>query len=268
MLARRGLATEFFVPDFESPELHHLGLIIATSQKAIQNGVRRHEIVILEPPAYSREIDAIASQLSLSLESHMIIPTRLRWGEDVGDRECICLIDLADPLLENIDTEDFTRIQSLVSSPSKLIWVASASTPAGALAIGMARSIRNEVAGKQLYTLSVQEKSMETPETLAQVLTQLVTNPTKDSEFLEEDGLLKTCRVVEDPHLDAEMSLTLAEKKDRIEADRLDNAIGAQKLAVLDQGTLDSVCLETDDIAATGLADDEVEIEVRATGLK
>lgn len=201
----------------------------------------------------------------------MIIPKRVRWRtdlEDLNDKECICLMELEKPLLEDIGDEDFAKIQKLVSSPLRLLWVTSLDTPAGALAVGMARSIRNEIAGKQFRTVSIQDKSTGTLENLTQLLVQLAITPTIDSEFLEEDGVLKTCRLIEDASLDEIVSQTRAEGKDRIESVPLEKAIGPQKLAIQNQGMLDSICLEADDLAAMALGDDEVEIEVKATGLK
>ena len=247
-----------------------MSVVVATPKVSIQNGVGHHEVVILEPPESSPAIDALALQLSLNLENHMIVPKRTRWGQqvDYGHGEFISLIELSKPLLDNISDEDFTAIQKLMSSPSKLLWVTSLDTPAGALAAGMARSIRNEIAGKQFRTLSVQESSMKTTERLAQLIAQLAISQPTDSEFLEEDGVLKTCRVVEDAGFDDQVSHTLVEAKDRIESIPLEQAVGAQKLAIYNIGMLDSICLEKDDHAAMALANDEVEIEVKATGLK
>lgn len=270
-MTRHGLDPEFSISDFEYVEHQHLSIVVATPRLPVQHVFSRHEIVILEPPESSHTIDALAAELSMSLESYKVTPKRMRWGQDLegfGDMDCICLLELAEPLLEDIGLEDFARLQRLVSSTAKLLWVASLDTPAGALAVGMARSIRNEVASKEFRTLSVQGTSIKTPKTLAQLLTKLAVTPTKDSEYLEEDGLLKTCRVVEDALLDEQTSQTLIEEKDRIESIPLGCVIGAQKLAVLNQGLLESICLAADDLASTELADDEVEIEVKATSLK
>ena len=270
MLSHHGLATEFSLPDFESAESQRLSAVVATPRVTIQNGVRHHEIIILEPSEPSQAIDDLAAQLSLNLESHMITPRRMRWGKhlDFSQGEIICLMELAKPLLDVVRKEDFATIQEIVSNPSKLLWVAPLSIPAGALAAGMARSVRNEVAGKQFRTLSVEKHTTETNERLARLVTQLAITPTADSEFREEDGVLKICRVVEDEVFDEWVSQTLIEGKERIESIALEEAVGAQKLAIHNIGMLDSICLEPDDHATSMLADDEVEVEVKASGLK
>ena len=246
-------------------------MIVATPNITVANGVQHHEVVILEAPESTHTANAVAVQLALELESHSFKPRRLRWGtklDDLNNKECVSLLELETSFLENIGEKDFGRIKELLTSPSKVLWVTSCQSPAGALSVGMGRSIRNEMPGKQFRTVSVQENSLETPEKLAQMLLQLTIASTRDSEFLADDGVLKICRVVEDAALDDEVSAFGAEGKDRIESMPLEEAAGPQKLALQSQGLLDSMCLETDPLAATVLESDEVEIEVKATGLK
>ena len=131
----------------------------------------------------------------------------------------------------------------------------------------MARSIRNETSGKRFRTLSIKEKSMGSPERVAPLLTRLIASSTPDSEFVENDGVLQICRVVEDVSMNEEMARMMTEVRERIESIPFEQVQGPQKLAIKAQGMLDSICLEPDDIQGQ-IEDDEVVIEVRATCLK
>ncbi|KAL6718615.1 hypothetical protein ACLMJK_002849 [Lecanora helva] len=267
ILRQHSLSRVISIPDFDS---QHLNMMVVSPEMHLQNGIHEREIVILEPAEPSHLMDELATQLSSNLAMDTISSKRLRWGQDFEvptNAECICLVELEESLLQGIRQEDFPKLQQLVSRPSKLLWITRANAPSGALAVGLARSIRNEDAGKELRTLSVQEESIVDTDRLAQSIAQLAASKTQDSEFKMDDGVLHTCRVVQDIRLDKRVSQTLAESRDRVEHIPLDHAVNAQKLAVRHLGTLDSLCLEEDDLALLDLGDDEVEIEVKATGL-
>lgn len=273
LLPQHGFSPDLLVRDFESTQHQQVGIIVGTPMtKTIQNGIQHPEIVILEAPEPSEGACILASQLASMLESISFTSLRLKWGDDdqlLKGRQCICLAELDKALLEEIGKDDFQRAKEVVTSSTKLLWVALQRDPANHLVVGMARSIRNEMPGKSFVTACVQNDSLKAPEKLAERLVQLVVDTSNaDSEFLEEDGLWKICRVIEDEYLDQEVSRLLAEEKDRIECIPFEQAVGPQKLAVQSQGMLDSICLETDDAPSNDLGEEEVEIEVKASGLK
>ena len=213
----------------------------------------------------------LATQLVSELESHSVVPKRKAWEADLSDlgkKDIIFLLAFDNFQLEDLAEQHFTRVKELVNSPAKLIWVTSLSNPAGALVTGMARTIRNEMPGKEFVVVSLQTKTFETSTTLAKQLAYISVNSSNDAELLEEDGLLKVCRVVEDTQLHGEIIKFEEEADDHIEQTPLKDAVSPQVLAFQTQGMLESVCFETDDLATAPLSDDEMEIEVKATGMK
>ncbi len=269
-LMRKQFASEFTITDFKESRHQQLAISVSTPSIVPSNGVQSHEITVLEASNPTPVASAIAAQLAIELRSQCFEPRMVRWnsiGEENVGNDCVSLVELDTPLFENIDEEDFIKAKNIISQAPSLLWVTSLESPAEALSFGMARSIRNEMAAKRFRTLSIQRNSKESPDRVAQLLTRLITSSTPDSEFVEVNGVLQICRVVEDKSTEEDLARMMAEERERIESIPLEEAQGPQKLAIKAQGMLDSICLEPDDSQGR-LADDEVLIEVKATGLK
>lgn len=177
-------------------------------------------------------------------------------------------MELEASFLEDLSEPDFNAVKSIILDSANLTWVTALDCPAGAVASGMARSIRNEVPGKMFRSLQVQDKSLDSPDELAFLVGQVATTTIPDNEFREDAGVLQVCRVVEDSPMNEEVTQLLVEGKENVETMALENVVGPQMLAIRAQGMLDTLCVEADDVAGTELGNDEVEIGVKATGLK
>ena len=269
-LMQKQFTPEFTITNFKGSRHQQLAVSISTPSNVPSNGVQSHEIIILEASNPTRAASAIAAQLAIELQSQAFEPRIVRWdsfSEEAAGTDCVSLVELDMPLFENLDEEDFVKAKNIISQASSLHWVTSLESPAQALSFGMARSIRNEMATKRFRTISIQRTSMESPNRVAQLLTRLVKSSTPDSEFVEVGGVLQICRVVEDKTTGEDLARMMTEGRERIESIPLEEAQGPQKLAIKVPGMLDTICLEPDD-PQVGLADDEVLIDVKATGLK
>ena len=271
VLKRIKLHAEFGVSDFEDARYQHLSLAMATNNEATEQDCRDREIVILEASKPSDRSSALATQLVRELESRAIKPSRMAWDQttcDVRDKECISLMELETSFLENLSEADFNAVKNIVLNSANLTWVTALNGPAGAVASGMARSIRNEIPGKLFRSVQVQDRSLNDAGKLAFLVGQVATINTPDDEFREDAGVLQVCRVVEDAPMNEDITQLLVEGKESVESMALEQIDGPQMLAIRAQGMLDTLCVEEDDVASTELGKDEVEIEVRATGLK
>lgn len=269
-LIQQGFAPPFSITASEDSRHEQLSVSVSSlNVKPEVNGVSSHEVAILEASNPSDAAIAVANQLAAELEQSSFKPKRLRWGsnfEDFSGKDCVSLVELDTPLLESIAKEDFLGLQQIVGHASDLLWVTSSGSPGTALSTGMARSIRNEIPSKCFRTLSIQKQSIQSPERVAPLILKLIASSTPEFEFLEKDGILHKCRVVEDGFMSEEMARMRAEERERMESIPLDQAQGPHKLAVKSQGMLDSLCLEPDD-AQEQIGDDEVVMDVKATGL-
>ena len=244
---------------------------MAVHSESIEQDFRDRETVILETLNPSGRASALATKLVQELEGRSIKTSRVPWDRttyDFKEKECISLLELEASLLEDLNEADFNAVKTLVLDSANLTWVTALDGPAGAVASGMARSIRNEIPGKLFRSLQVQDKSLDTPAELAFLVGQVATTATTDNEFREDAGALQVCRVVEDAPMNEDITQLLVEGKENVENMALEQVQGPQMLAIRAQGMLDTLCVEEDDVAGTELGRDEVEIEVKATGLK
>ncbi len=271
VLKLNNLSAEFGVSDFEDDRYQHLSLAVAATGKPGDEGRRDREIIILEASNPSHRSSALATQLVHDLERRTIKTSRMVWDRkacDLREKECVSLMELEASFLEDLSEADFNVVKSIILDSANLTWVTALDGPAGAVASGMARSIRNEIPGKLFRSLQVQDKSLNSPDELAFLVGQLATTATPDDEFKEDNGVLQVCRVVEDAPMNEEITQLLVEGKENVENMALELVDGPQMLAIRAQGMLDTLCVEEDDVAGTELRSDEVEINVKATGLK
>ena len=259
------------VADFEDSLYQQLSVTIATRGVSLENGTSDHEITILEALNPSMASRNLASRLAISLKDYAIKAKRTKWSPHLATmktKECISLLELDAPFLLSLGNDDFASLQQVIIQCSSLLWITALDDPAAHLVSGMARSIRNEMPGKRFRTLSLRSKSLDSPDRLAELVCRLATTTTADDEFQEEDGVLNICRVVNSTSMTEEISRLLTPNKDIIDLLPLKQADGPQKLAIRAQGMLDTVCVEMDDTTTSNLENDELELEVKATGLK
>lgn len=271
LLKRHDFAPDFIAAEFKDTQDQQLSVIVATAMKSLKSEAQVHEITILEASNPSHPSQRLAARLAFELGTNSIKTTRIRWNTNSFTMEgkvCISLIELETSILEHLGEGDFTAIKQLILHSSSLLWITALNNPAGGLVSGMARSIRNEIPGIQFRTLTVPAKSLDSPDQLAPLIGKLATTLTSDDEFLEKNGIIEVSRVVEDSRMNEEWSRQLMEGKDRIDFVPLEQVGSPQKLAIRAQGMLDTLCLETDEGTESELGNDEVEIEVKATGLK
>ena len=260
----------FISRDFEDWRYRQLSLIVSTVKSPQQYTADDSEVVIIEHPRTSARSKALCVKLVSELEQRSVTVRKVLWGVDsfvFEGKKYLSLLELENPVLARPNASDFAAIKRLVLQSSSLLAVSS-DDPAGNLFVGMARSIRNEIPDKHLRTLTVQSKSLDSPEILASAIARLATTLVEDNEFKEEDGLLKVPRVIEDTSMNKQIESSLLKDMDFIEMISLNQADGPQKLTIRNQGILDTLCYEKDDSIVPKIADDEVEIQVKASGLK
>lgn len=244
--------------------------MVAKAADPVQNPiVPGKALTIIEPRDPTRISAALGSRIALELDESGYRCTLQRWGDelkcDAGD-EFIVLGELDNAILPTLTTGDFDYMKNLISKASSILWVTSSGNPTAAMASGLARSVRNESAALRFRTLQAMPKSLEVPDRLATHIVKLTTFATSDDEYLEQDGILKVSRAFQNGPLNEELSAYLHGGK--VELMPLGKAQGPQKLHVAVPGMLDSLQFESDGLAATGLESGEVEIEVKATGIK
>ena len=256
----------------DDAEYQQTSLLIATYQTPVNNDddvAYEDLVVLLEPNSPSPTHQSATSQMALELQQKSFKTERVLWGTEMPSlkgKRCVALMELEDPFLIRFNEQDFNTLRELISQGMDILWVSALDQPAGELVSGFARSIRNELAFTNFRILRVQPDTLTVPARLASLVGSVVAGGTTDDEFCEHDGLLQISRITENVSLNEELSNFLSQEK--VELMTMAQADEPLKLCVRSPGMLDTICFETYQEGTDDLAHDEVEVEVRATGVK
>lgn len=280
---RGALESQDMVVDFterdhgDSPRGYEL---VVASHKPVQpdgdQAARDQDILVLEGdhPYAAALSDAL---MSLEPERGSYVPMPMRFLrsslQDMDGKVCIATLEMGRSFLARASPGDFALFKEIVRRCSGVVWISSADDPAGSVVTGLARTMRNENAALAFCSLQVPSGDMrDSPDLLADVVSRLAASPSRaDDELRLDGGVLKASRIVRDPEMDDEVASRAAWAAGgaaRIRPSTLGRAGRALKLALPRQGVLDDIYFEADEGADQPLLDDEVEIEVKASGIK
>ncbi|PHH81292.1 hypothetical protein CDD82_1123 [Ophiocordyceps australis] len=258
--------------DSQSQGSKHFRLCVSdTAPKP--NGVKHHEaqqVALIETANPSKLAQAITAAVAQRLQDASISASRLSWPCDVSQlkgRKCIVLADLETALLKDPSPADLAAVQSLFSHANQTLWVSGPLGPDAALITGLARTVRNEAVGIQLRTLELADVALTDADACADAVCRVFDAHTSDDEFRLVSATLQTSRLVEDEERNEELAQMLGRKEKTPVASKIQEPPQPIKLCVGQVGMLDSVCFEPDGLALEPLGEDEVEINVKASGV-
>ena len=170
------------------------------------------------------------------------------------------------------------HMQSFFASAHGILWVtrgARSQNPVANMMTGLARTIRAEVPGLRLITLDLDSPKELPEDRVAEMVGQLYHFAfgqhrgklvAEETEYYEKGGILYIARIVKsDPNKDTYIFRETGPRKPELQSfnqpDRL------LKLEISQPGLLDSIRFIDDKSAQQPLAPDEVEIQVRASGM-
>lgn len=188
--------------------------------------------------------------------------------QDLEGKTCIATLEIGTSFLANPTTDGFELFKEIVRRCPRIVWISSSSEPIGSVVAGLARTIRNENAGSIFRTLQLPSQKMYDSNNLAKIVSQLVASSTRDSEFRLDQGVLKVSRITQDIKTDNMVASMVSNSGLETRFSTLNQVGIAQKLALPRLGMLDDIFFEADEAANEPLGDDEVEIEVKASGIK
>ncbi|ODA80867.1 hypothetical protein RJ55_03827 [Drechmeria coniospora] len=227
-----------------------------------------HVSIVVSAAASSRAqrvASAIATRLEESCTVHIV-----RWGPDASKlkgQTCIILTDLESALLKDLASEDLTNLQTLLSLAESTLWVSGPLGPDAALITGLVRSVRNEAVGVQLRTVEMTDVPLSEAEEYADAVSRIFHYRGSDDEFQARQGTLQISRLVEDEERNMELAQLLGQGEKAAVATTLQEKPEALKLCVRQIGMLDSICFEPDPLSREPLGAEEVEIDVKASGI-
>ena len=195
---------------------------------------------------------------------------------DISERFCIFLPELEVPLLHQLNEESFASLQSVLTSVKGILWVtngggATPAAPEYQVVDGLLRTLRTENALLKVVTLALdpdKSNSGAAAQTVQKVLYTTLTQEVNkfETEYVEQAGILHINRIVEADHMNGVIHKTTQPQEMIVQpfgtTDKPPLALNFET-----PGLLDSLRFIEDVGAAKPLLPNQVEIEVRATGV-
>lgn len=234
-------------------------------EKKLVNGYHMEEVVILEPSTSSVEAQSCSQKLKMVLHDRgYSVTANTGLADAVEGKTYISLLELEQPMLDNLSESEFQRIRTLVLNCGRLLWVTCGDNPLLGMVDGFLRVVRNEIAGPTFSVLHLSSTGLQHGPSLA---ARILEKETVDNEFRELGGLLQVNRIYkslkENDHLrnhlnDSTRVMSLSSADDK----------AALRLAIGKPGLLDTLHFVPDGSALLNpLADHELELEVKVSGV-
>ena len=258
VLKTKGFELVSFIPSGEEG----LTLYSGTKEKPT-NGYHKEEVVILEPSTSSAEVQSFSQRLKIVLQDqghHVMNKTGLT--DTVEGKIYISLLELEQPLLYNLSEPEFHSLRTLVLNCERLLWITCGDNPFLGMVDGFLRVIRGEIAGPKFQILHLSSEGLQHGPSLA---ARVLEKETVDNEFRELGGLLQVSRIhkslTENNHVHNHLNDSIRVVSLKGNDDNL-----ALRLTIGKPGLLDTLQFVPDQ-SALPLADYEVELEVKVTGV-
>jgi hypothetical protein len=246
-------------------------LVVMSGKPDQSSGAYNQDVMILQGdlPCAAALSGALVS-LDPAEVSYIPLPrTLLRSSlQDLDGKICIATLEMGKSFLANANSEDFSTFKEIVHRCSSVVWVSTSDEPTGSIVTGLARTMRNENAALTFRSLQVPLKDLYNSDDLAEIVSRLALSSCTDNEFKLDGGILKVSRIMPDPQMDDMVSAMVVEGDAKIKYSTLNRVRRPLKLALPHEGMLDDIYFEADEVADGPLSDEEVEIEVKASGIK
>jgi NADPH:quinone reductase-like Zn-dependent oxidoreductase/SAM-dependent methyltransferase/NAD(P)-dependent dehydrogenase (short-subunit alcohol dehydrogenase family) len=226
----------------------------------------------------STSIAALSSNIQKIFESHGLKPSLLQWDtfeeSDAADKYCVCLAELQDPILAQINEGNWETFRRLMLRSQGALWVTAGAAmdcpnPFGSLTVGLTRAIRNENANISIATLDIEPLDSGNMEGSAEAIYEVAINHSRgdnsDHEFAARNGSVFVPRVTKAPSLNKQ--LQEYESKGELEQVSFTGCGRPLKLTVKTPGLLDTFRFQEDELYYEKLPENWIEIEVKAVGL-
>ncbi|KAM7213201.1 hypothetical protein V8F06_011416 [Rhypophila decipiens] len=232
-----------------------------------------HKLTILEPATPSALVQSFSAKLQKQLKEQgysLAIKTDVTAANPTSDRAVISLLELDTPVLSNLSEADFDSLKTLWVGCERLFWVTGdiLINPLFGLVDGLSRVANAEVEGNKFQVLHFSDKG-GIQEQRSDLVVRLLSASSSgkvgdDDEFREVGGLLQVPRLYKDYTEDDHIRRHL---EDATRVISLNSDEASFRLTIGKPGLLDSLHFVRDEDPIIDLADNELEIEVKSTGL-
>ncbi|EED14251.1 polyketide synthase, putative [Talaromyces stipitatus ATCC 10500] len=272
-----GINLEF--PDCQNPDLHTQSLFVATAIEGAKK-LKGDDVVIVTSEQSSLELvraveDALKSRIGKA--SYRILDFRnLQSDKSLSSSVCVCMVELERGTLSQLTEEEYLNIRHLLSYAAGVLWVTGDidREPTLGMIVGMMRSIRweRDVDEANLILLSTTEPRPALNDFVAQIIRVFdkqffsgASESRPNAEYTLKDGIIYTNRLKDQDLSNEYLNSKFARSTPKMIP--LGEAGRPVKLSTSAPGMLNKIEFVTDTVYNEPLADDLVEIEVKAVGL-
>ncbi|RYP67344.1 hypothetical protein DL771_007288 [Monosporascus sp. 5C6A] len=268
---------DLVIRDYEDDAAHHASIIISTAPHLSQvagEGARTL-LVVREDDNYQKHVASSLVESTFNSPGHqpLIVPLTQWADKQVGPTDYVVfLADLGESLFAEISEPTFDLVKDLVQRSGYLLWVTSGDTstdpgssrhPYAGIKDGFLRTLRAEFNSKRIVCLSLEDMAQDTTHCVSEISRVFMSafgNTSSELEYLVRGGQILTGRLVEDAHLNHELSASM-----RPETKSSPWLPGPPlKLDIGSRGQLDTLRFSEDADYYEDLGPTDVEIEAKA----
>ena len=258
-------------------EAHHQGSLIISSAIS-DNDPQFNDVNIITDDQTPKKL---VTRLESLLRSVGANPSVSKFSDSKpSGQTSIVLVELTNPVLQNPSEEQFAHVKQLVLDSRAVLWTVhgasvTSDAPTSNMVTGLARTIRSENGGSVFIVLDLDPQSDISDENSANAIfevfrsnfaTVVDNEAVRDVEYAQRNGHIMIPRLIEDIKMNKFIKATtednpLPEDQPFIQPGR------ALALEVETPGLLDTLRFVDDKRMKEPLPANEVEIEIKATGL-
>ncbi|KAL8936336.1 MAG: hypothetical protein Q9216_004984 [Gyalolechia sp. 2 TL-2023] len=270
--------TDVWIPDSTSDDSHVMSMMITTAEEkpSASNNPKVTIVVSKASTIQAKVASRVVSSLGAATTSVCEVQSMqdLQIGDSSGT-SCVFLLDMEATFLRDTREADFAAFKKIISSCKGVLWVSRgggkrAPLPETGLITGLGRNILSESWDTKFIELSLEIDSPVAR--MTDHVTKVISiglcsnNEDSESEFREQNGRLHIGRVVPIEDLNQMVISKTTIRAPKLQ--RLGQSPGrALALTIESPGLLETLHFKDDPAFLKPLADDEVEIKVRATGM-
>lgn len=260
---------------WDSPtEFEHQGSMMVAEAVGDEDPKQENDVLLITSNAPSElPIHALSGQL---VEANLSVSCETLISANPAGRLCIVLAEVVEPILSNPNLEEFEAVKRIFTTATGILWVvrgASSLNPATSLVTGFARTVRSEYGSIRTIVLDLDPEEDITLSTMQQIcalfqlqfLDSVPADKVTDVEYALRNGKFSIPRLAEDAHANNNVNTIITEKVP--ESQRFNQPDRPLVIEVGTPGLLDTIRFVDDARTETPLQDDQVEVEVKATGL-
>jgi len=266
--------------DHDDPELFSVSLMVSTNLPIV-NPSLPESVVIVKPVNSTDELHQLSADVSASLQkSGVSVSTTYLDALTLMDLEgkvCVSLVETESPLLSDINAGEFEAVKHLILNSNSILWLTRGAKmdvkcPETNMIAGLGRTIRGERPTVQLFTLDLDPNVNINSESSSSAILKILKSSTEsknveitDWEYAVREDKIYIQRLDPDVELDDMLAASNSDPLPIIQPFKQPGR--ALSLSIRSPSMLNTFQFSEDDQYNRPLGDDEVEIEVKATGL-